>query len=131
MKESPQTLMESAPRVTAKTFLPVTESVAKLWVRNATAKVDGPSDGAAPEWNHPDGTAEEFPAHQQRRGEDGEIRAAGSLYCEYDRHQRHAVRSLFRRTAGTEPVWSQQQSGPGHASCGIEEKGRRTDATAP
>jgi hypothetical protein len=30
-------------------------------VRNATAKVDGPSDGAAPEWNHPDGTAEEFP----------------------------------------------------------------------
>jgi hypothetical protein len=44
-------------------------------VRNTTAKVDGPSDGAAPEWNHPDGTAEEFPAHQQRRGEDGEIRA--------------------------------------------------------
>jgi len=44
-------------------------------VRNATAKVNGPSDGAAPEWNHPGGTAEEIPAHQQRRGEDGEIRA--------------------------------------------------------
>jgi hypothetical protein len=47
-------------------------------VRNATARVDRPSDGAAPEWDHPDGTAEEFSAHQQRCGENGEIRIAGA-----------------------------------------------------